>query len=287
MQPVVMTARKVTESVTSIGALTRAIPRSLAPIVAALELDGAEIVTMRDLDRLRAESGIKTETKMIAKRLRDLGWLLPTHQAGVWEFAPGAHAGPIGHGNPFRDVDAAMAGSPELDAAVCLTSALWAHGLLERAPDRPVVAVRPNAAVPKGLAASVRVVRFDWQLRPTLARGTPTHRAATILVHMAARPSDVTSWGAVLDILHDLVDRVDPHELETELSSRPAAVKTRLAYLVEGIAPRLAHDIAQPGHGKVWFGPRGPLKRHHQRFGVADTILPRAPMSLARDPRTP
>lgn len=265
--------------------MTRAIPRSLAPIVAALELEGAEVVTTRDLERLRAASGVKTETKVVAKRLRDLGWLLRTHQPGVWEFAPGAHAGPIGHGNPFREVDAAIAGSPELDAAICLTSALWAHGLLERAPDRPNVAVRPNAPVPKGLSAAVRVVRFNWYLGPTHVGGTPTHRPATILVHMAARPSHVTSWGGVLDVLDDLVDRVDRDELEEELGPRPAAVKTRLAYLVEGVAPRLALEVAEPGHGKVWFGPRGPLKRHHQRLGVADTILPRAPMSLPRDPR--
>ncbi len=267
--------------------MTRAIPRSLAPIISALELEGTQIVTTGDLEHLRAANGIKTETKMVAKRLRDLGWLLRTKQRGVWEFAPGAHAGPIGHGNPFREVDAAMAGSPELDAAICLTSALWTHGLLERAPDRPTVAVRPNTAVPKGLFAAARVVRFDWLLPPTFVGGTPTHRTATILVHMAARPSHVTSWGAVLDVLYDLVDRVDPSELEKELSPRPAAVKTRLAYLVEGVAPRLALDIADPGHGKVWFGPRGPLKRHYQKFGIADTILPRAPMSLSRDTRTP
>ncbi len=280
-----MAARQVAESITGGTAMTRAIPRSLAPIVAALELEGAEIVTARDLERLLTANGIKTETKVVAKRLRDLGWLLRTHQPGAWEFAPGAHAGPIGHGNPFRDVAAAIAASPTLDASLCLTSALWAQGLLDRAPDRPVVAVRPNAAVPRALSAAVRVVRFDWYLRPTLVRGTPTHRAATILVHLAAKPSDVTSWGGVLDVLHDLIDRVDRDELEEELSPRPAAVKTRLAYLVEGVAPRLALEVAEPGHGKVWFGPRGPLKRHHQRLGVADTILPRAPLSLTREPR--
>ena len=104
---------------------------------------------------------------------------------------------------------------------------------------------------------------------------------------MAAKPAHVTSWGGVLDALHDLVDGIDPADLREELTQRPAAVKTRLAYLIEGVPPQLASEIAELGHGKVWFGPRGPLKRHHQGLGVADTILPRAPMSLSRDPRTP
>ena len=42
-------------------------------------------------------------------------------------------------------------GGANSNAAVCLTSALWAHGLLERAPDRPVVAVHPNNGPPHGI----------------------------------------------------------------------------------------------------------------------------------------
>lgn len=279
-----MHARQVADSVTDAADVTRAIPRSLAPIVAALELDGAEFVTIADLTRLRADAGIKTEVKVIAKRLRDLGWLLGTGQPGVWEFAPGAHAGPIGHAHPFRALSAALAASPELDAAVGLASAMWAQGLLERAPEPLVVAVRPNVVVPRGLSRVVDLVRFDWRLRPATIRSTPVHRPATILVHLAARPAQVTSWGGVLDALPDLVDGVDRAELEDELSERPAAVRTRLAYLVEGVAPQLSRSIAVPGHGKVWFGPRGRLKRHHQQLGIADTILPRAPTAITPRP---
>ena len=45
------------------------------------------------------------------------------------------------------------------------------------------------------------MVRFDRRLATTELRGTPTHAPATILVHLAARPSDVRSWSAVLDAL--------------------------------------------------------------------------------------
>src|SRR5688572_30019908 len=88
--------------------MTRSLPPSLARIVALLELDQAFLITMEDLERLRQQAGVKTNAKLISQRLRDLGWLLPTEQRGVWEFAPGAHAGPLGHGHPFREVQAAL-----------------------------------------------------------------------------------------------------------------------------------------------------------------------------------
>jgi len=111
-------------------------------------------------------------------------------------------------------------------------------------------------------------------------RGTPTFGPAAILVHLAARPSDVRSWGAVLEALPALYELTKAREVEEELANRPAAVKTRLAYLAHGIDPDLASGLAQENHGKVWFGPRGPLKRHNSTFGVADTILPISPGTL-------
>jgi len=59
----------------------------------------------------------------------------------------------------------------------------------------------------------------------------------------------------------------------------------RLAYLVQGVAPDLADRLLPTNQGgraapKVWFGPRGPLKRHSTRFAVADTILPFDPAEI-------
>lgn len=256
---------------------------ALAKMVTELELDQAFLVTMMDLERLRRETGVKTSTKLLAKRLRDRGWLLPTGHLGVWEFAPGAHAGPIGRGHPFREVHAALKVNPELELAVCLSSALWAHGLLDKAPERPEVALRKGAKLPARLKKATRVVRFDWRLPTTKLRNTPVHDLVTVLVHLAARPSDVKSWSAVLEALPELVERVGMNQLHEELAGRPAAVTTRLAYLIHGIKPALARQLASQDHGKVWFGPRGQLKRHNQTFNIADTILPIAP-SLLKPP---
>lgn len=77
---------------------------------------------MADLDRLRQRTGVKTNAKLASQRLRDLGCLLPTEQCGVWEYAPGAHAGPLCHGHAFREVQAALLTVSQLDAAICLSS---------------------------------------------------------------------------------------------------------------------------------------------------------------------
>lgn len=260
--------------------MTRSLPPTLARIVALLELDQAFLVTMEDLERLRQQTGVKTNAKLVSHRLRDLGWLLPTEQRGVWEFAPGAHAGPLSHGHPFKEVQAALLAAPQLDAAICLSSALWAHGLLDRSPGRPEVALPTGMAGPASLKRVARVVRFERRLETVSVRGTPTHAPATILTHLAAKPSDVRSWSAVLDALPELLELVDADDLQQELDNRPASVATRLAYLIHGLDPELASELMPGDHGKVWFGPRAPLKRHNQAYNIADTILPISPALL-------
>ena len=267
--------------------MTRTIPPSFGPILTELELEAPLVVTLAELAALVKRTGIGTEPRVVADRLRKLGWLLPTETAGVWEFAPAAHAGPIGHGDQFLGLRAALAARPTLDAAVCLTSALAAHGLTDRAPDRLEVAVDPGGSVPQGLLRAARVVVFGAHLPPERSLGVPVHRPATVLVHLAARPVDVRGWGAIADSLPELVDVVTLAEVDTELVGRPRAVRVRLAYLTQGVAPDLADRLVPPDEGgraapKVWFGSRGRLKRHNSRFAVADTLLPFDPASLRR-----
>ena len=276
---------EVSDMDTSNRSMTRRIPPSLSPILTELELEAPRVVTLANLAQLVEQAGIGTAPKVVAARLRELGWLLPTGTAGVWEFAPASHAGPIGHGDPFLALRAALATRPSLHAAVCLTSALAANHLVERSPDRLEVAVDDSASIPQGLRRATRVVIFAAHLGPEQSLGVPIHRLATVLVHLAARPADVRGWGAVADALPDLVDAVATEDLDIELAGRPRSVRVRLAYLVHGVAPDLADRLVPADQGgrtapKVWFGPRGPLKRHSTRFSVADTLLPFDPAAL-------
>ncbi|MGC9219871.1 MAG: type IV toxin-antitoxin system AbiEi family antitoxin [Solirubrobacteraceae bacterium] len=265
--------------------LTRAIPPSLSPILTELELESARVVTITELTALVQRAGIHTEPRVVADRLRRLGWLLPTATAGVWEFAPGSHAGPVGHGDQYLELRAALAARPTLNASVCLLSALAAQGLSDRAPDRLEVAVPRSREVPDGLRRGARVVIFAANLTPVRSQGVPIHQPSTILVHVAARPADVSGWGAVADALPDLVDTISIADLDAELAGRARSVRARLAYLVHGVSPQLADHLLPPQEGgrssaKVWFGPRASLRRHNSRFAVADTLLPFDPGTL-------
>ncbi|HET8929713.1 MAG TPA: hypothetical protein VFN21_03545, partial [Acidimicrobiales bacterium] len=75
--------------------MTRTIPPSLAPVIAGLELEGADLVTTAQLDAIVKGAGIGTATRTVAARLRERGWLLASGRRGVWEFAPGAAAGAV------------------------------------------------------------------------------------------------------------------------------------------------------------------------------------------------
>ncbi|MGO9903042.1 MAG: type IV toxin-antitoxin system AbiEi family antitoxin [Solirubrobacteraceae bacterium] len=260
----------------------------MSPILAELELDSPEVVSIAELAELVRRAGVRTEARVVADRLRRLGWLLPTATAGVWEFAPGSHAGPVGHGDQYLELRAALAARPSLDASVCLLSALAAQGLSNRAPDRLEVAVPSSREVPVGLRRGVRVVIFKANLVPIRPQGVPVHQLASVLVHVAARPSDVIGWGSVADALPDLVDSISSADVDAELAGRARSVRVRLAYLVHGVSPAFADQLMPPEEGgrsaaKVWFGPRASLKRHSSRFAVADTLLPFDPASLRPD----
>ena len=129
------------------------------------------------------------------------------------------------------------------------------------------------------------MVRFHSHLDPDQSSGVPVHQPATVLAHIAERPVQMRSWGTIADNLADILDAVDPADVESEMAGRPRSVSVRLAYLLQGVAPDLADHLAPPEEGgrdapKIWFGPRGPLRRHSTRFSVADTLLPFDPAAL-------
>lgn len=266
--------------------MTRSVPIALAPVVERLELDQPEIVTLKQLRRMAAELGVRTAPALIAHRLLALGWLLRTGLSGAWEFAPGAHAGPHSRGGPLLPVKAAFALMPDLPAAVALTSAAWVYGLADRTPPRMELAVRPGGRVPAGLSRQVQVLRFDARLQPVKRRGVPVQRFESLLVHMAARPSRIKSWGGVVEWLGDVVAEAVEADILLELEDRPRAVRVRLAYLLQGLWPELSERIGRGASTKVWFGPRGKLRRHSQRWHIADSILPFDPAQLPRVRRT-
>jgi predicted transcriptional regulator of viral defense system len=261
--------------------MTRTISASLAPLIAELELDQPLLVTLTELTELVERLGIRTPAKVVASRLRAAGWLLATQTPGVWEFAPGAHAGARGHGDPYIEVRAVLAADPNAQVALTGSSALWAHGLIDRAPSGVHVAVPAGSHVPQALKRVAHVSVVDARLTPLRLDRLPVQRVATVLVAAASRPTQVRSWAAILERLDDIVVALDRDELDAELVGRPAATVARLAYLISGAEPALADRLfPKPPSDKVswvWFGPRHGPKRSTRRFGIHDTLLAHRP----------
>lgn len=257
--------------------LTRSIPPSLAPILTQLELEGADLVTFSQLDALVRAVGIRTATRNVADRLRQRGWLLPTGQRGVWEFAPAAVAGPYSRGGHTRLLRAVLA---RTDVACGLTfqAAAWAHGLADRAPTSVEVAAA-TAHDARRLPSELDVSVFPPRLSYATAKGVPVLQPASILAHMATSPARVRSWRSALEWLPDVAAEASPADVLAELQARPATVAARLGYMLQGLRPDIAGQITGPST-KTWFGPRRALVRHDSQWQVADTLLPFDPRSL-------
>jgi hypothetical protein len=256
--------------------MTRTIPPSLAPVLEQLELEGADLVTTAHLDEMVRAAGIGTATRTVATRLRERGWLLPTGQRGVWEFAPAAVAGPYSRGGHTRLLRSALARS-DIRCGLTFQAAAWALGLADRAPARVEVAAasgRDAQRLPAGLDVSVFEPRLPYQT----AKGVPVLRPASVLTHMAATPTRVRSWSSALEWLPDLTAEATVNEVLTELEGRPATVSARVGYLLQAMRPDIADQVTGPST-KTWFGPRRTVVRHDNRWQIADTLLPFDPRS--------
>jgi len=265
--------------------MTRPIPAQYAPVVEALELDAAVLVTNESLRRHLHDAAVGSDPTVAIHRLAAHGWLLPTGVRGVWEFAPGSHAGPVSHGHPFLTLEAQLLATPELSARVALESAMWLAGLIDRAPARHVVSVEKSVRVPTALTRAYDVVRFDAVCPADRVGGVPVSSPATVLAHLATSPTAVANWGLVLDGLADLVDIADLEAVHAELQGRSNAARARFAYLVAPFDPDFVESIDVANSGVVWFGPRKGVRRSDSRWNIVDTVLPVSPTEAARTER--
>lgn len=276
-------------------AAARTLSRGLAPIVEALELQQEHLVTTATLEGLARQAGLSTPARVLAARLRKSGWLLPTARRGVYEFAPGSHAGALSRGDVTLPLQAALHGIAEPVAGLTLQSAAWALGAADRAPSRLEVAAadaKTQRRLHRVLGDRARVVPFAPNLPWERHRGVPVLSADSVLVHAATRPNDVRSWDSALDWLTELAADATFVRLADELTGRPRSVTVRLAYLLSGLRPDVTEALdLMPGsplgrkppgstQPKVYFGPRGRLLRHDARRQVADTTLPFDPRKL-------
>lgn len=256
----------------------RTLSPTLAAVVEDLELEQPTVVTSPMIRAIAERRGLGTSPPVIAARLRQAGWLLPTGRRGVWEFAPGAHAGPIGHGDPTLPLRALLATHPELAPALSLTSAAWALGHADRVPNTLDIAVPVGSRVTASMRKNASFSTFTSNIGYRTAKGVPCHRPESILTHLATTPSAPRSWSTVLEWLTEIAADLDADTLLAELRGRTHSVITRAGYLLTGMRPDLAAPLRPTVPEVVRFGARTSTPRRHVgSWGVIDYLLPSDP----------
>jgi len=257
-------------------ATPRSVPRSIAPLLEALELDQPILVTLSRVEELVKETDLPTSATHAARMLREHGWLLPLRTSGVWEFAPGARAGAWGGGDPFIELRARLATRP-VDTAVAAESAAWLHGLSTRAPEPQVIALPAGVKLPKSLDG-FRVVRWSTTDHIVDTDGLPLWSVATLLAFMGARPEKYRDWPNVSEWLADGVGRVSVEALHAELAGQPRSGWARTGYLLfRGGRDEAADELlssAPKGQGPFHFGPRDMPSKYVSRYEVIDHVFP-------------
>ena len=260
--------------------MSRTIPKGLSGVLEALELEHPQLVTMPLLADMCYQAGVRTPAKVVASRLRERGWLLPTPQRGVWEFAPAELAGAYSSADPLLPLKAHAAAHPSERFALASQTAAWALGLADRVPASLDAAFeRMPASTPQGARTSAYRPNI-----PTIpAKGLDSLAPESIVVHMAQRPSAIRSWQGVAEWLPDVAYELDAGNVLAELEGRPRSAAARTGYLLQGMRPDVADAIMAtfPPRSKVRFGT-GPTTRNDEMWQVSDRVLPFNPREMER-----
>lgn len=254
----------------------RTVPRSVAPVLEALELDQPTLVTLSRLDELINQTDSPISAAHAARLLRERGWLLPLRTSGVWEFAPGARAGAWGGGDPFIELRARLATRP-IETAVAAESAAWLHGFSTRAPEPQVIALPTGANLPRSLDR-FRVVRWSAAGPAVDMNGLPTWSVSTLLAFMGARPERYRDWPNVSEWLAESAGRVNVRAIRAELADTLRSGWARTCYLLfrggHGESADELLSAAPPGRGPFHLGPRDMPSKYVARFEVIDHVFP-------------
>ena len=263
--------------------MARSSSPQLAKILERLELERPELVTIDSLATIAAEENIATSPAILALRLRKKGWLLPTGQRGVWEFAPAALAGAYSSMNPLLPLMAFSAAHPNLKPVLAMYAAVWALGLSDRVPISIDVAL-PEPIVGLSVPKELRIHTFVSVLQAKEVRGVAVLAPESLIVDMATFPSRVASWQSAEEWLPEVAYEMNLADTLDELAGRKTSVRARTGYLLQGVRPDISEAIMACGApvSKVRFGPRTGSIRNDERWMIADTLLPFDPRDLER-----
>jgi len=253
----------------------------MAGVMQFLELERPEFVTIEDLTRILEMENVLTPARIVAKRLKEKGWLLPTDQRGVWEFAPAELAGAYSSNDPLMSLKAYLIKHPHVLCGLTFQAAAWSYGYSDRVPARPEVAVE-DIRLARTFTSSLFISTYKPVLEYEKIKNVPVLARESVVSHMCEKPSSVRSWESAKEWIVELAVELTAEKLMIELEGRPQAAKSRTGYLLKKIRPDLSELIytEYKPKNKTWFGPRRKLLRHDNKWLIADTMLPFDPERL-------
>jgi len=261
--------------------MTRTISNSFAGILQELELERPLLVTSKQLSDLKRKHHVTSSVEVVAARLREKGWLLPTDRQGVWEFVPAEVAGIYSTNDPLLSFRTFHAKYPAVKCALTFQTAAWIYGDSDRIPSVVHVAVEENKYA-RPLKGHAIVSCFRPKLNTHLISNMPVLARESIIVQMAAKPSSVNSWASVPEWLPGFCAELSSEGIFEELADRPIGITQRLGYLIQAIRPDIADELMESRKpvSNAWFGDRKPTLRYDRRFLIADSLLPFDPKKI-------
>ncbi len=252
--------------------VARSIPPWLAAVVQDFELRGNRLVSVDDflqarpdLDRATARLGLA----YLVKR----GWLQPIGVRGVYEFIPGAAAGPYPSSDPWLTLRAVLRQRPGQFHAGA-NSAAWLLGYAQRSPDQHIVVALSNHSVPRSLRAAYHVLETMPAPAHGFVDGVPVPTPPELFVEVAQLTPRL-QLDAAQGWIRRILDDVTPEEVAALLRDRGAATRARAGYFADTCGAAILADAIAPltvaGAGPFYTGPqreRGPFAA---RWRVYDT----------------
>lgn len=257
----------------------RAIPSSLAPVLAQLELHRPTIVTQPWIQQRISDAGSAMDASTAIRRLRELGWLIPLRVQGAWEFAPADRAGRLSGGDPFIEARALSAVRPTARVHIGLESALFLRSLASRQPAQEVLLIDSGTPAIRALDNFRRVEMTLPDSAFSTVDGLQVQTPAGVLATLAIRPSAFKDWPSVAEWLATAAARSDAATMAGLLAGRPAAAWARAAYLLRRgnnaeAAVRL-NAVRPVGNGPFYLGPRSGPGAYDKETDVIDSLVAR------------
>ncbi len=251
---------------------SRSLPPWLAPAVQQMELNNKLIVTLDEvhtylpkLDRPRVRTAV---SQLIAR-----GWLHPTGVRGVYEFIPGAAAGPYPSGDPWLRLRAELLIHP-LTFHVGATSAAWLLGYAQRSPERHVVVVPSGTRVAELMRATYRVLETSPAPSTTMIESLPVPTPTELLAE-TAQLAPRLNLDAAQGWLRRLLADITPEEVAEALRDRSPATRARAGYIVEACSAadhaQAIADLGLPATGPFYTGGHHSDGRYSARWNVYDS----------------